>query len=120
MGIRSSFIGIYFVPRTTSHSESVMNRAFGKDQVISGIFGEFEQVNQEKYIKSVLDIGYEEFLIARQRPIYYISEGTTDLDFIKAFCKKLELIEHVRFLEEKVFPILLEMTLIELKRILLH
>ena len=88
-----------------SHSESVMNRAFGKDQVISGIFGEFEQVNQEKYIKSVLrDIGYEEFLIARQRPYILYFEGTTDLDFIKAFCKKLELIEHVRFLEEKVFP----------------
>lgn len=34
-----------------SHSESVMNRAFGKDQVISGMFGEFEQVNQEKYEK---------------------------------------------------------------------
>ncbi|NBO25118.1 MAG: ATP-binding protein [Chlamydiae bacterium] len=51
-----------------SHSESVMSRAFGKDLVISGMFGAFDQVNQEKYIKSVLrDIGYEEFLIAKQR-----------------------------------------------------
>jgi hypothetical protein len=41
-----------------THSESVMNRAFGKDLVISGMFGAFEKVNQEKYIKSVLrDIG---------------------------------------------------------------
>ncbi len=88
-----------------SHSESVMNRAFGKDQVISGIFGEFEQVNQEKYIKSVLrEIGYEEFLIARQRPSILYFEGTTDLDFIKAFCKKLKLDEIYRFLEENVYP----------------
>jgi ABC-type Mn2+/Zn2+ transport system ATPase subunit len=88
-----------------SHSESVMNRAFGKDLVISGMFGEFEQVNQEKYVKSVLrEIGYEEFLIARQRPYILYFEGTTDLDFIKAFCKKLGLLDVLQFIEENVFP----------------
>ncbi len=88
-----------------SHSESVMNRAFGKDLVISGIFGEFEQVNQDKYVKSVLrDIGYEEFLIAKQRPYILYFEGTTDLDFIKAFCKKLALTEIHQFIEENIFP----------------
>jgi ABC-type Mn2+/Zn2+ transport system ATPase subunit len=88
-----------------SHSESVMNRAFGKDLVISGIFGEFEQVNQEKYVRSVLrDIGYEEFLIARQRPYILYFEGTTDLDFIKAFCKRLGFIEIYQFIEENIFP----------------
>lgn len=88
-----------------SHSESVTSRAFGKDLVISGIFGAFEQVNQEKYIKSVLrDIGYEEFLIAKQRPFMLYFEGTTDLDFIKAFCKKLGFSEIHQFIEENVFP----------------
>lgn len=88
-----------------SHSESVMSRAFGKDLVISGIFGAFEQVNQEKYIKSVLrDIGYEEFLIAKQRPFMLYFEGTTDLDFIKAFCKKLGFSDIHQFIEENVFP----------------
>lgn len=88
-----------------SHSESVMSRAFGKDLVISGIFGAFEQVNQEKYVKSVLrDIGYEEFLIAKQRPFILYFEGTTDLDFIKAFCKKLGFSEIHQFIEENVFP----------------
>lgn len=88
-----------------SHSESVMNRAFGKDQVISGIFGKFEQVNQAKYITSVLrNYGYEEFLIARQRPYILYFEGTTDLDFIKAFSKKLEMDDVLRFLEERVYP----------------
>ncbi len=88
-----------------SHSESVMSRAFGKDLVISGMFGAFDQVNQEKYIKSVLrDIGYEEFLIAKQRPFMLYFEGTTDLDFIKAFCKKLGFSEIHQFIEENVFP----------------
>jgi ABC-type Mn2+/Zn2+ transport system ATPase subunit len=88
-----------------SHSESVMSRAFGKDLVISGIFGTFEQVNQEKYVKSVLrDIGYEEFLIAKQRPFMLYFEGTTDLDFIKAFCKKLGFSDIHQFIEENVFP----------------
>lgn len=88
-----------------SHSESVMSRAFGKDLVISGMFGAFEQVNQEKYVKSVLrDIGYEEFLIAKQRPFMLYFEGTTDLDFIKAFCKKLGFAEIHQFIEENVFP----------------
>jgi ABC-type cobalamin/Fe3+-siderophores transport system ATPase subunit len=88
-----------------SHSESVMNRAFGKDLVISGMFGEFEKVNQEKYVKSVLrEIGYEEFLIARQRPHLLYFEGTTDLDFLKAFCKRLELHNILQFIEESVYP----------------
>lgn len=88
-----------------SHSESVMTRAFGKDLVISGMFGEFERVNQEKYVRSVLrDIGYEEFLIARQRPYILYFEGTTDLDFIKAFCKKLGFTEIYQFIEENIFP----------------
>lgn len=88
-----------------SHSESVMNRAFGKDLVLSGMFGAFEQVNQEKYVKSVLrDIGYEEFLIARQRPFILYFEGTTDFDFLKAFCKKLGYLDILQFIEEYVFP----------------
>lgn len=88
-----------------SHSESVMNRAFSKDLVISAMLGKFDQVNDKKYINSVLrDFGYEQFLIARQRPHIFYYEGTTDLDFIKAFCKKLNLDEVHRFLEEKVYP----------------
>lgn len=89
-----------------SHSESVLNRAFGKDLVISSMFGEFEKVNQEKYIKSVLrDIGYEEFLIAKQRPCIFYFEGTTDFDFIKAFCKKLGRMNILHFFEDKVYPV---------------
>jgi AAA15 family ATPase/GTPase len=88
-----------------SHSESVMNRAFGKDQVLSGIFGKFEEVNQKKYVTSILrDYGYEEFIIAQQRPYLFYFEGTTDLDFIKAFCKKFDLNDISQFIEEKIYP----------------
>ena len=38
-----------------SHSESVMNRAFGKDLVISSVFGKFSQVNHKQYFESVLE-----------------------------------------------------------------
>lgn len=88
-----------------SHSESVLNRAFGKDLVISCMFGEFEKVNQEKYIKSVLrDIGYEEFIITKQRPRILYFEGTTDLEFIKEFCKKLKRNDILKYIEDHVFP----------------
>jgi ABC-type cobalamin/Fe3+-siderophores transport system ATPase subunit len=88
-----------------SHSESVMNRAFGKDQVISGVFGHFNQVNHKQYIESILrKYGYEQYLIAKQRPYILYYEGTTDLDFIKAFCRKLLYTDIVQFIEENVYP----------------
>uniref|UniRef100_Q3AUA3 ATPase n=1 Tax=Chlorobium chlorochromatii (strain CaD3) TaxID=340177 RepID=Q3AUA3_CHLCH len=88
-----------------SHSESVLNRAFTKDQVISGIFGEFEEVSNKKYITNALrTYGYEEFIIARQRPYIFYFEGTTDLDFIKAFCKRLGRSDVFRFIEDHVYP----------------
>ncbi len=88
-----------------SHSESVLKRAFGKDLVLSGVFGQFEKVNHISYITSVLrDIGYEEFLIAKQRPNIFYFEGTTDFDFMKAFCNKLNKKNVSEFLENFVYP----------------
>lgn len=88
-----------------SHSESVLNRAFGKDTVLSSVFGTFEKVNHKSHIQSVLrEYGYEEFIIARQRPYIFYFEGTTDLDFIKAFAKKLNLNELNDFIENQIYP----------------
>lgn len=88
-----------------SHSESVLNRAFGKDQVISTMFGKFEIVNEKKYIQSAIkEYGYEEYIIAKQRPYILYLEGTTDLDFIKSFCKKLDRNDFLDFLEANVYP----------------
>ncbi len=88
-----------------SHSESVLKRAFGKDLVISSVFGKFEKVNHPRYIISVLrDYGYEEFIIAKQRPYIFYFEGTTDYDFIKSFCKKLDKEFINDFFENNVYP----------------
>lgn len=47
-----------------SHSESVINRAFGKDLVISSVFGKFNKVNHKQYVESVLRVyGDEEYLV---------------------------------------------------------
>ena len=88
-----------------SHSESVLNRAFVKDRVISSVLGGFKQVNQSSRIRSVLrDYGYEELIIAKQRPFIVYVEGVTDLGFLKAFAKKLGKTDLLDFWENKVYP----------------
>ena len=88
-----------------SHSESVLNRAFGKDQVISSVFGRFEQVNKKQVVASVLrEYGYEEYLLASQKGAILYLEGTTDFDFLKAFSRKLGLQDLLSFLENGVYP----------------
>jgi predicted ATPase len=88
-----------------SHSESVLNRAFGKDQVISAVLGTFNTVNNKKFVASILrDYGYEEFIIANQRPYVLYFEGNTDFDFLKAFCKKFNREEYLSILENEVYP----------------
>jgi AAA15 family ATPase/GTPase len=87
-----------------SHSESVLNRAFGKDLVVSSVFGKFEIVNHHKYIKSVLrDYGYDQLIIAKQRPRIFYFEGATDLDFIKAFAAKLKKQELAQLIDNSVY-----------------
>ena len=86
-----------------SHSESVLERAFSRDTVVSAVFGQFEIVNNKKYLKSTLTtIGYEQLLIAKQQPRILYVEGTTDFDFLKAFAKKLDKIEIADFLDSQV------------------
>jgi ABC-type multidrug transport system ATPase subunit len=86
-----------------SHSESVLERAFSRDTVISAVFGEFETLNNKKYLKSTLTtIGYEQLLIAKQKPRILYVEGTTDFDFLKAFAKKMNRPDIADFLENEV------------------
>jgi AAA15 family ATPase/GTPase len=88
-----------------SHSESVLNRAFGKDLIVSSVFGKFEIINRDKYIKSILrDYGYEQLIIAKQRPRIFYFEGITDLDFIKAFAVKLNKKELIQLIDNNVYP----------------
>lgn len=88
-----------------SHSESVLNRAYPKDQVVSSIFGKFNKVTNPSFISSSLrEIGYEEFIIAEQRPRILYFEGTTDLDFLKQYANILGLHELLDLIEKSVYP----------------
>ncbi len=88
-----------------SHSESVLNRAFSKDLVISGMFGKFRVENNKSKISSVLrEFGYEEYIIAKQRPKILYFEGSTDFDFLKAFASKLSMVDFADFLQNDVYP----------------
>ena len=89
-----------------SHSEKVLERASKKqDKVISVMFGKCnEEKNQRKIIAALSHYGYQEYIVANQRPYILYCEGSTDLDFIKAFCKKLNKKEYCYFLENKVYP----------------
>ena len=84
-----------------SHSESVLNSASRKDQVISSVFGKFELVNNDKYVRAALkNYGYEEYLVAKQKKRIFYFEGETDLEFIKAFCTQLGKSDLLEILEQ--------------------
>lgn len=88
-----------------SHSESVLNSAFPKDTVISSIFGNFRKENSKSKIASVLrEFGYEEYIMAsqKQRILYY--EGSTDVDMLKEFAKKLNKKEFAEWLQNSLYP----------------
>lgn len=88
-----------------SHSESVLNRAFPKDTVISSIFGKFREENSKSKISSVLrDFGYEEYILASQRPKILYFEGTTDIDMLKAFAKRMNNLSFAELLQAEVYP----------------
>lgn len=88
-----------------SHSESVLNRAFSKDMVISGMFGKFRVENNKSKISSVLrEFGYEEYIIAKQRPRILYFEGSTDFDLLKALSSKLKFVEFTDILQNDIYP----------------
>jgi len=88
-----------------SHSESVLNRAFPKDTVISSVFGRFRKENNKSKITSILrDFGYEEYILASQRPRILYFEGTTDYDMLKSFAVKFGKNEFAEWLQSSVYP----------------
>ncbi len=88
-----------------SHSESVLNRAFSKDMVISGMFGKFRIENNKSKISSVLrKFGYEEYIIAKQHPRILYFEGSTDFDLLKAFSSRLGFAAFTEILQNNIYP----------------
>ncbi len=90
-----------------SHSESVLNAA-KDDLIISSMSGKFEK-ESAKDIKAFLkDYPYEQYLLAKQKPFILYYEGTTDLAFIRAFCKKLGKQEYLEQLNTAIYPFSLD------------
>lgn len=88
-----------------SHSEGIMNRAFEKkDRIISCVFGAFKNIDKNSRMEALLSkYGYEEYIIVRQHSIILYGEGSTDFDFLKAFCKRLDMKDLLHLLETKVY-----------------
>ena len=90
-----------------SHSARVLRDAFGKNNVVSSVFGTFEELNDSSFsgMKNLLEnYGYEELIIAKQRPFILYYEGDNDLDFLEAFGKKFGMTEFLDLLENRIYP----------------
>lgn len=86
-----------------SHSESVLNAAT-KDLIISTMFGEFQPEPVQTIKPFLIDYGFEQFILARQKPQILYYEGHSDLNFIRAFCQKLERSDYIEQLDNKIYP----------------
>ena len=86
-----------------SHSESVLNAATN-DLIVSSMFGEFKPESVQNIKPFLVNYGFEQFILARQKPRILYYEGHSDLNFIKAFCKKLGRADHIKQLDEEIYP----------------
>ena len=89
-----------------SHSARVLRDAFGKNKVVSSVFGTFEELNDSSFsgMKNLLEnYGYEELIIVKQRPFILYYEGDNDLDFLEAFGKKFGMTEFLDLLENRIY-----------------
>lgn len=72
-----------------THSEAVLNEAAEKSDIIAFI-GEPHIVNNRfQLVKSLTTIGFEQYLLAKQKGWVLYLEGSTDLSILKAFAKVL-------------------------------
>lgn len=73
-----------------SHSEIVLNEAVGRDVVVAFLGQPHRIDNRSHQVKKALtEIGYDQYLQAEQKGWIIYLEGSTDLDILKAFAKKL-------------------------------
>ena len=74
-----------------SHSEVVLNEAAGQDVVIA-FLGKPHRIDDRKsqLLKSLAEIGFENYYQAEQRGWVLYLEGSTDLAILQAFAERLE------------------------------
>lgn len=73
-----------------SHSEVVLTEAADKDTVIA-FLGKPHRINNKgsQLQKALINIGFEDYYLAEERGWILYMEGSTDLDILRAFAKKL-------------------------------
>lgn len=73
-----------------SHSEVILAEAADKDTVIA-FLGRPHRINNKgsQLQKALINIGFEDYYLAEERGWILYMEGSTDLDILRAFAKKL-------------------------------
>jgi predicted ATPase len=72
-----------------THSEAVLNEAAGKDTII-GFIGAPHIVNKtQQLVKSLNNIGFDQYILAQQKKWVLFLEGTTDQSILVAFARIL-------------------------------
>jgi len=74
-----------------SHSEVILNEAAGRDVVVA-FLGEPHRIDNRgsQVLKSLKDIGFEDYYQAEQKGWVLYLEGSTDLSILSAFAEKLD------------------------------
>ena len=75
-----------------SHSEVLLNEAASKDMVVAFVGRPHRMLasRKDEVLKSLKEIGYEQYLLAEQSGWVLYLEGTTDLDILRAFARRLD------------------------------
>jgi ABC-type transport system involved in cytochrome c biogenesis ATPase subunit len=73
-----------------THSETVLNQAIEKDQVVAFIGKPWTVVESKEVIKSLRDIDFTHYILAKQNGWVLYLEGETDLDMLRAFAEVLD------------------------------
>ena len=83
-----------------SHSEVLLNEAAEKDVVVA-FLGKPHRINDRgtQLLKSLKDIGFEDYYLAEQRQWVLYLEGSTDLAILQSFAEVLEYADARKILE---------------------
>ncbi|MBN1591719.1 MAG: AAA family ATPase [Candidatus Coatesbacteria bacterium] len=84
-----------------SHSEIILNEAAGKDMVVAFVGRPHRMLleRRDETLKSLREIGYEQYYLAEQNGWALYLEGETDLDILRAFARRLDHKEVLAVLE---------------------
>ncbi|HUT04205.1 MAG TPA: AAA family ATPase [bacterium] len=75
-----------------SHSEVLLNEAASKDTVVAFVGRPHRMLaaRKDEVLKSLKEIGYDQYYLAEQTGWVLYLEGETDLDILRAFAKRLD------------------------------